>query len=136
MNNAVLEAPTALPGRFRSVEKLMTAGVDQQNTRAFVGDGSEILAIPHCIGVSSIRIGMMPLPEYEDREYVVDASGRKTTVREPLWKVEALPDGTPIVLRGLISNDGIWQAGANIYVTGEWDTKAEEKAKADAAKKN
>ena len=30
-------------------------------------------------------------------------------------------DGTPILLRNISSNDGIWQTGERIYVLGVWD---------------
>ncbi len=134
--NAVNSTPTALPGRFRSVEQLVSAGVDQDRTRAFVGDGTDMLRLPYCTRVDAVRIGTMPLPETEVRKYPIDAAGRLQEVVEPLWKVDVLPDGTPVLLRAIISNDGIWQKDANIYITGEWDTKAEDKAKAEAAKKN
>lgn len=108
------------------------AGLSQQekvdnNTRLFLGEGSPFLRVPGLVALQSVRIGAMHLPLYEAREYPTDRTMRRVeTVQEQVVAVNRADDDTPILMRGVISNDGIWQAGAPIYVSGVWEaTEAE-----------
>jgi hypothetical protein len=94
------------------------------NTRVFVGDGTPYLKVPGLQRVQDVRLSGLSLPPKEIREFPADASlTRLLPVENPLYGVQAAADGTPILLRNRTSNDGIWQEGERVYVTGEWDAE-------------
>ena len=103
------------------------AGVDRReevaaNTRAFKGDGTPYLKVPGLLKVEGIRVNFAELPLVEKREYPVDHTHQRLMTDEfPTVALEQAQDGTPVLLRSITSNDGLWQDGEPIYVTGEWD---------------
>jgi hypothetical protein len=92
------------------------------NTRRFVGDGNPFLAVPGLRRLESVRCGGVEIPLTETRSWPTDLSLRNfETETLTLIHLTHLPDGTPILLRNQVSNDGVWQAHANFDIAGEWD---------------
>jgi len=69
-----------------------------------------------------VRIGNteLPLSIIEQVPLNADANPHEP-VKIDLVKVTTGPGGVPVLLRNVKSNDGMWQAGARIYITGDWD---------------
>lgn len=103
------------------------------NTRSLTGNGGNLLMLGDCRKVNSVRVGDTALPEFHFEEYPVsfDSNGHpKLELQQvPLWQVIDTDDG-PALQRSVKSNDGIWQAGVPIYVSGEWGKPKAEKAEA------
>lgn len=128
---AALEAPVSTPslsgnrrfGMFASLEGLGAKQQLDSNTRFFQGDGSHYLLTPGLRKLTGIRLGSMDMPLTITQRYQTDLIGNFYDETVPLVIMDTLPDGTPVLLRNVQSNDGIWQVG-QIYVTGEWDSQA------------
>lgn len=99
------------------------------DVRTFVGDGTPYLKTPGLRVVISVRCGTAPIPLVIEQEFPEDQTLTRIVKRPtPLIRRELLLDGTPVLLRGVQSNDGIWQAGEPVYVRGEWDDAKPAKA--------
>jgi topoisomerase IA-like protein len=110
---------------------------EAQNTRMVEGNGTPFLEVEGLVAVQRIRIGHAELPLTETRQYITDNAGNKTTVEEPIVSLQQHPEsGKPVLLRNVISNDGKWQAGAKIYITGEWADGDDQKARRAKAGSN
>lgn len=111
----------ALPGQHvRDMDK-----VDRSNTRIFVGDGTMILRVPGYVdgSLKTVSFGSKEteIPQFVVEKVPTDATHTNFVNQQiPLLLVVKDEDGTPILRRGIKSNDGIWQAGAKIYVTAAW----------------
>lgn len=92
------------------------------NVREFTGDGSPYLRVPGCLAVEEVRVGALVLPDEHEYQVPVTLSDppQIETRFEPTYQLQHLDDGTPILLRNIHSNNGIWQSGAKVYVTGRW----------------
>lgn len=77
-------------------------------TRIFTGDGSSQLFVPGLKQLIGIQVGTVHLALDTD----VDA------------RLDALPCGTPTLIRDETSNHGVWQRGVSVYVTGHWEATA------------
>lgn len=94
---------------------------DPINARVFKGDGTPYLRVPGLVALEKVVIGNMTIPFSEARAYPIDVSlQRHQTVQEPLIHVTRDNDGTPVIMRSLVSNDGLWQKDANVTVIGCW----------------
>lgn len=96
------------------------------NTREFKGDGTPYLPVPGLIslapGDGAVRVGTLELPANLTYQVAVDATLQNLETRvEPTVVVRHAPDGTPVLLRNVRSNDGFWQPGMSVFVDGEWD---------------
>ena len=107
---------------------------DLGTARVFTGDGSALLKVPGIVSVSQVRIGDTILPLFEERTYPTDSTGTKFEDREEkMLDIQTDPaDGTPTLLRSKLSNDGLWQAGQIVYVSGEWEDEKKPAKKATA----
>lgn len=113
------------PG-FHSLQTARRGQETDANTRMFTGDGTPFLRLPDLKTVEVVRLGSTVLPFTERRRYPLDADGNHhQEVTHELLTIEVDEDGTPVLLRSKLSNDGIWQKGATIAVTGEWGAEAE-----------
>jgi hypothetical protein len=94
------------------------------DVRPFVGDGTPYLKVPGLKKVTSVRIGRQDLPLEHTQDFP-HPSNPKTTVSktDPLVDLQFADDGTPVLLRSVQSNHGLWQAGVTVYVGGEWNDK-------------
>lgn len=121
-------------------------GIKDKNTRAFAGTGGNLLMLPGCREVHSVRVGDTHLPATIAEQYPVafDSNGVPTleTHDVPLYQLIDTADG-PALQRSMKSNDVVWQAGVPVYVSGAWgeakaakpaDEEAEAKKKAEAEK--
>ena len=104
---------------------------DLGTARVFVGDGSPRLKVPGILEVSQVRVGEVEIPLSEKRKYPTDSTGVNFEERdEPMIDLQTDPaDGSPTLLRSTLSNDGLWQAGVNVYVSGKWEPAKGAKAK-------
>lgn len=103
-------------------------------TRYFTADagptglGLPFLPCPGLKSVREVRVGGMLLPFSERREFPLDnnsthpsrAGLRSKEVDVPLIRADIADDGTPVLIRHECSNDGIWQPGIVVAITGEW----------------
>ena len=116
-----------------------------KNVRQFVGDGSPVLKVPGLKEVTSVRVGTADIPLTMTEQVPIDVDAKRHETHEiALIKLDKAPDGTPILMRSIKSNNGMWQAGVPVFVGGKWgDTKevtappvdnSAAKAKAEAAK--
>lgn len=131
--------------RFASVTGLRPPSESLDGrTRKFAGDGTPFLFCPGLKGLERITISGQEIPLQEVRDVVIGASDnglRTRPVALDLIKLDLAEDNTPVVLRAEESNNGIWQKGAEILVTGEWEpeqlavpAKPAKSAKADDKK--
>lgn len=102
--------------------------------RTFVGDGTPQLIVPGLLEVEAVRVGTVDIPLTLKEDVLVDLSeAAKTEEHEhEMIRLESSPDGTPVLLRSIKSNDGIWQPGVTVFVAGKWAdevpaTKADKK---------
>lgn len=106
---------------FHRLDAITKQEKEAANVRVFEGDGSHILRVPGLVTLEGVRVGPQSIPLTEDIEVPVDPQhSRKEIQSVSLVKLEVTPDGEEVLLRSLLSNDGLWQAGAKIYVAGEW----------------
>jgi len=95
-------------------------------TRVFEGDGSIMLPVPGLKELLGVRLGQRPMPMKEQRTWPLDPSHeQKVTVPLDLFLLDHLPDGSPVLLRNLCSNDSIFQSFEPFYITGVWDDAVE-----------
>jgi hypothetical protein len=113
---------------FHPIGGLTQQERETHNTKVFDGNGTPFLKVPGLVRVEAVRVNAMDLPLQRVVEYRTDAAEGSAAERMtlPLVVVDRDEDGTPVLLRSMLSNDGIWQDGAKVYVTGEWDGGAEE----------
>lgn len=115
-----------------------------KNVRQFVGDGTPVLKVPGLKEVTSVRVGTADIPLTMTEQVPIDVDARRHETHEiALIKLDKAPDGTPILLRSIKSNNGMWQAGVPVFVGGKWEgekvaappvNSSAAKAKAEAAK--
>lgn len=136
---AMAVPPNGPPGEdqyFPSIEEAKPAKAE--NVRTFVGNGTNLLPVPGLRSLTSVRIGDIAIPLSINEDAPVDSTGRTETNVVPLVRIVETREGV-MLQRGLRSNNGIWQQGANIHIIGVWGSKAdadaEAKVKADAEKK-
>lgn len=90
------------------------------NTKPFKGEGTGVLHVPGCLKVTSVRVGTVDVPEIINSDVPDPMNPTRIVVENMLgWKLVE-HDGMPTLLRSRKSNDGIWQAGVTILVTGDW----------------
>lgn len=96
-------------------------------TRVFVGDGGPILAVPGLKSVEQVRInGAIMDLSIVQKIPTTPAQTDFYTHRTPVFMIDG--DGASAVLRRVVqSNDGLWQKGAQVAITGEWETTATRK---------
>lgn len=96
------------------------------NTRVFQGDGGTQLVCPGLLELHGIQVGTVDVPLTLDEQVITKLTDPPTKewVTVTMFEVDKLADGTPFVRRSIKSNDGIWQDGENIYVTGKWSGDA------------
>lgn len=111
--------------QFHPLEGLTAAEKREQNCREFEGTGTPYLPVPGLKSLEKVRIGATEIPLSIIERVPVDANA---TIHEDVTiemiRLEEGPGGTPVLLRNIKSNDGMWQAGMKIYVTGKWDSGA------------
>lgn len=106
---------------------------DKANTRKIIANGTSELLTPGLKSVEAVRIGRMEIPLEIVQEYPDNVRReQKHFVPMPMILLDANEAGEPLLRRSIFSNDGIWQEGAEVFVTGEWEGEsvAEEKAPA------
>jgi len=104
--------------------------------REFTADGTASLSVPGLIGdPHSVRVGSTEIPLRVAASFQNNKLNGQTVETDlPVLMVTTDARNTPVLLRAVFSNDGIWQKGAKVFVWGDWaeEVKAEE-VKADAA---
>lgn len=103
------------------------------NRRTFVGDGTPFLRVPGLLKVHGVRVSGVEIPLVEEREIPVDGTLSQVRVMQlPMIDLQEDENGVPTLLRSMNSNDGIWQPGVPIQVTGEWAPRRGRKPQPDA----
>lgn len=115
-------APNPLAG-FHPIADLAAGIGTGENTRRFMGEGTMFLKVPGLKKLEAVHIAGRPMPQSETISYPVDLGMRQESIEVPLVHLTHLPDGTPVLLRNIISNQGHWQMGMEVAVTGEWDER-------------
>lgn len=97
-----------------------------KRTRPFDGTGTPYLKVPGLKSVSGVRVGTLDLPLEMVIRFPANEALEQGVTRLPVVALDRDDAGCPVLLRSILSNDGIWQAGEkNIFVTGEWEVEAE-----------
>jgi hypothetical protein len=123
MNTAVQgPTPTKANRGFVQIADVFQHEVIRENTRTFVGEGTLFLKVPGLKSLEAVYMGREQLHRTDVRRYPIDPNHTQFENDElPLVQFTHLPDGTPVLLRSVISNDGIFQSGFMFSVQGEWD---------------
>lgn len=93
------------------------------NTRSFLGTGTAFLPVSGLKKVSQVRVGEAMLPPVRTDIILRTDGGEPTEVDSPLYRLIVTSDG-PVLQRSSLSNHGVWQKGAVISVSGEWEAAA------------
>lgn len=110
---------------FHPLEGITAQEAQAANVKQFAGDGTPYLKVPGLKSVKSVRIGTQVLPMEIKQRFPKDSTGKELIeTTSPMVQVQNGPDGTPILLRSIQSNDGVWQAGAQIFIQGDWEDDA------------
>lgn len=110
--------------RFHTLSTLTAADQVAGRTREFAGDGSPYLRVPGLVTLEAVRIGTVEIPLTEKRTYPTDGTHKNFEhVDEPLIQLERDHQGA-VLLRSILSNNGLWQSGQPVYVSGTWDDAA------------
>lgn len=132
--------------QFHGLGGLIEQEKEAANTRQFTvteDKGSPYLPVPGLKKVTAVRVGSTPVPLTQTLTYPVNGANppRFETEEADMIALTRREDGTPILLRSQLSNDGIWQPNVPIFISGEWEddkkskTAEEKKAEAEAKKK-
>jgi hypothetical protein len=114
---------------FEGFEAIKAAAADGANTKKFVGNGTPFLEVPGLVTVKAVRIGDVEIPLIETRKHPTDSTLTNfVEVEEKIIDLQTNPDGVKTLLRSILSNNGIWQAGASIFVTGDWEGEKAKKS--------
>jgi hypothetical protein len=117
---------------FHTFEEIAAEGADAPVgvTRAIIADGGAVLAVPGLKTLTGVRIGAQTIPLTISQKHPKDGTlTEHEEVTEDLVKLVTAPSGEQVLLRNTQSNDGMWQAGATVYVTGEWEEAGSAPAK-------
>jgi hypothetical protein len=113
------------------------------NVRVFVGDGTPFLSVPGLKKVETVRVGGITLADFEQKVPVDSTLTKFEDQKVQMVELVEAEDGSPVLLRNIQSNDGVWQEGVSVYIAGEYDgeeaapaDKPAGKAKADKAPKD
>jgi len=114
-------------GLFPDIRKVLPdEDVVNGKTRVFKGTGKATLAVLGLLVLERVRIGRQVIPQYQEMEFPDNRRYEQNNRTElPLVMLTDDEDGTRVLVRSTLSNDGVWQEGADIYVTGEWDSPLE-----------
>lgn len=122
MNTAPVPAPANQNRGFVQVNDLFQQESIRENTRTFVGEGSLFLKVPGLKKLEAVFMGNENLHRTDVRRYPIDPNHTQFENDElPLIQFTRLPDGTPVLLRSVVTNDGIFQSGVYFSVQGEWE---------------
>jgi hypothetical protein len=123
MNTAVQAPPPNKQNRgFVQIADLFQQEQIRENTRTFMGEGTLFLKVPGLKKLEAVYMGNQQLHRTEVRRYPIDPNHTQFENDElPLIQFTHLPDGTPVLLRSVVTNDGVWQSQAFFSVQGEWD---------------
>lgn len=112
---------------FPPVADAKGPGARDPNSKVFTGSGGNLLLVPGLKKVHGVRVGDVPLPAVLTEEYPEswDSNGVAKLVPHdvPLYQLVQTANG-PALQRSVKSNDGIWQQGVPVYVSGDWGTGA------------
>lgn len=109
------------PQSFHPLPTLTQAEEESGATRTFYGDGGPYLLVPGLISLATVRMGSVTFPEHRIDQVIVDQNENRAWLRLPMIALDRGPDGTPVLRRSMVSNDGNWQKDEAFLVSGEWD---------------
>lgn len=93
--------------------------------RAVESDGGPALRVPGLKTLQGVKVGGVDIPTEMVEQYPTAVEGQFETVTVKLLALEEDVDGTPMIVRSIKSNFGVWLVGT-VYISGTW---AEAKAK-------
>lgn len=109
---------------FAPVQDARGPGMRDPNARQFTGTGGNLLLVPGLKKVTGVRVGDVAVPLSITEEYPesFDSNGvpKLSSHDVPLYQLVDTAHG-PALQRSVKSNDGVWQLGAPIWVSGEWE---------------
>ena len=97
-------------------------------TRAFIAKGAKVLPVPGLRKLERVYVGTTFLPLFAKRTFQVAKKGKAPVGKESDVQMVMLRNVAPYgacLLRAIYSNNGVWQDGVTIYVTGDWDEDVE-----------
>lgn len=118
----------------RFAPAMQTLSAEDQGFRQFTAEESGYISTPGCLAIEELRLGLHPIPQYEDHQVPKDLTQKNfDTIRIPNYQLVEGPGGVTAVVRSLNSNDGRWQIGAVIYIKGRWADEESGKKSTKAA---
>jgi hypothetical protein len=107
---------------YPSMEVTEEQREEVRKTRMFTGTGGPIIPMPGLISISRVAMPGLVMEEYLTREVgIAPQMAQHIPLTVDCYSKIDGADGLPLLARHRWSNDGIWQKGEPIYVTGEWD---------------
>ena len=93
--------------------------------KEFEDVSSPYLRVPGLKKLTAIKFGHTNVPLEQNLSFpsgrTTEAFAQKIPVVWPLFSLSKDTDGTPVLLRSLNSNDGVWQQNMPVTVFGEWE---------------
>ena len=111
---------------FHTMDTHLSDPETRKRVRTFEGTGTYLLPVPGAREVTAVWVRGTAQPKEVVNLLPMDPDGKILKEhRHPGFKLDKLPDGTPVLLRSKQLNDGIWQETA-IEVEGDWDDQVPE----------
>ena len=111
---------------FHQMPGVSAEDVRSGKCREFVGNGTPHLRVAGLVGdPEAVRVDMVDLPARLSMRFPDNhLNGQTVHTDMPILRIEIDSDGTPVILRSMISNDGVWQKGHKVFVWGQWEDAA------------
>lgn len=108
---------------FEPSQQILDQQYDTRTTRRFKGTGTAFISMPGCLEVQQVRLPGLIHQADLIMDVPMDGSERPqyATFKTKAYRLINGIDGTPLLQRSRNCNDGIWQTGMDVYVTGKWD---------------
>ncbi len=112
---------------FHQMPGVSAEDVKSGKCREFTGSGTPHLRVAGLIGdPTAVRVDMVDLPMRLTMRFPDNhLNGQTVHTDMPILLMQIDSDGTPVILRSMISNDGLWQKGHKIFVWGDWEAAAD-----------
>lgn len=106
--------------QFHPIAPLDKATKEKEGFVMLVGNGTPMLECPRLKKLKRVFIGDVELPLKLTETYLI-GGGKTEDVTLDMVRVEQPEkNGSPILLRNIKSNNGIWQEGQAIFIDGDF----------------
>lgn len=108
---------------FHQMPGVSAEDIRSGKCREFTGDGTPHLRVPGLVGdPGAVRVDRIELPTRLKMGFPDNhLNGQIIHSDMQILRVDSDTDGVPVLLRSIVSNDGIWQKGHKVFVWGDWE---------------